>query len=179
MDFGIKVAGAYGELGTGADGKLNYQAGNLDLSQLTVIGTTYGEFDLEKYAAMNPELLVDLSFDNKTLWYVPEKSLAQVEKISPTLGVEMLDLHLLEIAQEFSKLAGALGADQNAATVTDAKTAFEASVQKVKDAVAANPEHQGSRHQSHRGHGMDREREAASRLRLPRDPRRELRSGRR
>ena len=122
-DFGFRVAGAYGELGTDANGRLDYQAGNLDLSEITVIGKTYGEFDIEKYAAMNPDLLLDLSFDDKTLWYVPEKSLAQVEKIGPTLGMTMLNLDLLQITENFSKLAGELGADQDAAAVTEAEQA--------------------------------------------------------
>lgn len=138
-DFGFKVAGAYGELAKDADGKLNFQAGSLDLSQLTVLGSTYGEFDIEKYAAMNPQLLVDLSFDNKTLWYVPSKVADQVEKIAPTLGATMLNLNLLEIIEEFAKLAGELGADLNAPLVTDAKTDFETQVAAVKAAAAANP----------------------------------------
>ena len=47
----------------------------------------------------------------------------------------MLNLDLLQITENFSKLAGELGADQDAAAVTEAKTAFEASAQRVRDAV--------------------------------------------
>lgn len=139
-DFGFEVTGAYGELAKDSAGQLSYQAGSLDLSQVTVLGSTYGEFDIEKYAAMNPELLVDLSFDNSTLWYVPSKVADQIEKIAPTLGMTMLDLNLLEIIEEFAKLSGTLGVDLNAALVTDAKSHFEAQVAAVKAAAAANPE---------------------------------------
>jgi iron complex transport system substrate-binding protein len=138
-DFGLEVAGGYGELAEDGAGKLSYQAGSLDLSQVTVLGSTYGEFDIEKYAAMNPELLVDLSFDDKTLWYVPSKVADQVEKIAPTLGMRMLDLDLLEIIEEFARLSGTLGADLNAALVTGAKRDFETGVAAVKAASAANP----------------------------------------
>ena len=87
-DFGFKVKGAYGELKT-TDGKLDFQAGNLDLSEITVIGSTYGEFNLEKYAAMGPQLLIDESFDDKNLWYVPQESAAEIEAVAPTLGIKM------------------------------------------------------------------------------------------
>ena len=40
-DFGFKVKGAYGELKT-TDGKLDFQAGNLQLSEITVIGSITG-----------------------------------------------------------------------------------------------------------------------------------------
>jgi iron complex transport system substrate-binding protein len=138
-DFGFEVRGAYGELKTDPDGKLNFQAGNLDLSQITVLSKTYGEFDIEAYAAMAPELLVDLVFVPPALWYVPEKGAEKIEQIAPTLGMEMLNLNLLQIIENFSRLAGELGADQNALLVTDAKSAFEGEVAKVKAAVAANP----------------------------------------
>jgi iron complex transport system substrate-binding protein len=137
-DAGFKVKGAYGELAT-TDGKLNYQAGNLDLDAITVIGKTYGEFSVEKYAGMAPELLIDLSFDPKSLWYVPADSAKKIEAIAPTLGIHMFDKNLLEIIGEFTDLAAALGADVDAPDVVSARSAFEASVAEVKAAVAAKP----------------------------------------
>ena len=100
----------YGELKT-TDGRLDYQAGNLDLSQLTVIGSSYGEFSVEKLATVAPQLLVDLSFDDKTLWYVDAKVEAQVTALCPTLGVHMLGLDLVGVITEFTQLAVSLGAD--------------------------------------------------------------------
>ncbi len=110
-DAGIKVKGAYGELKTGADGKLDYQAGHLDLSQVAVIGATYGEFSVEKLATVAPQLLIDLSFDDKTLWYVDAKVEAQVTALCPTLGVHTLGLDLLGLISSFTDLAVKLGAD--------------------------------------------------------------------
>jgi iron complex transport system substrate-binding protein len=88
---------------------------------------------------MSPELLVDLVFVPPALWYVPEKSADQIEAIAPTLGMAMLNLDLLQIIENFAKLAGGLGADLSAPLVTEAKTAFEASVTEVRAAVSANP----------------------------------------
>ncbi len=137
-DAGYRVKGAYGELKT-TDGTLDFQAGNLDLSQLEVVGSTYGEFNLEKYAAMGPQLLIDMSFDDSTLWYVPTDSASKVEAIAPTLGLKMVGRNMLQVIEQVMELAGKLGADTAAATA-DAKPAFDAAVEKIKAAVAAQPE---------------------------------------
>ena len=133
-DAGFQVKGAYGELKT-TGGKLDYQAGSLDLAKLTVVGTTYGEFAVEKYAALNPKLLIDLSFDDKTLWYVPANSAAQIGAIAPTLGVKMLGLQLPAIIEEFVGLAQQLGADPG--TAVKAKVDFDAAAAAVKSAGSA------------------------------------------
>ncbi len=137
-DAGFKVKGAYGELKE-TDGKLDYQAGNIQLSELTVIGSTYGEFNVEKYASITPQLLVDMSFDDKTLWYVPQESADKVEALAPTLGMKMLSKNLLDIIGQFMDLAAKLGADTATATAA-AKTEFEGSVAAIKTAVAAQPD---------------------------------------
>lgn len=138
-DAGVKVSGAYGEL-TPRDGALSYQAGRLDLDELDVIGKVYGEFDLEQLAALGPELLVDLTFTPDSLWYVPKEALDKVEALTPTLGMEMLNLHLVEIIENFVRLAKALGADTDAAGVPESKKDFEAGVAKVEAAIQQKPD---------------------------------------
>jgi iron complex transport system substrate-binding protein len=138
-DAGFKVKGAYGELKE-TDGRLDYQAGNLQLAELTVVGSTYGEFNVEKYAALAPQLLVDLSFDDQTLWYVPKDSATKIEALAPSLGVKMLNLDLTEIITSFMDLAKQLGADVTAPAVVSAKAAFEKSVEEIRAAVAAKPD---------------------------------------
>ena len=137
-DAGLKVQGVYGELKE-TNGKLDYQAGNIDVSQVKVIGKTYGEFNVEAYAAMAPELLLDLCFDDKTLWYVPADSATKIEALAPTIGVKALNLGLVEIIEEFMQLAQKLGADTGAQAVLDAKASFEQAVERIKTAVKAQP----------------------------------------
>ncbi len=137
-DAGFKVKGAYGELKE-TGGRLNYQAGNLQLGELTVLGSTYGEFNTEKYAAMGPQLLVDMSFDDKTLWYLPTDSAAKIEAVAPSLGIKMLNKNLVDIIGDFMALADQLGAD-SAAVTASAKTAFEGSVATIRTAVAGQPD---------------------------------------
>ena len=138
-DAGFKVKGAYGELKE-TGGQLDYQAGNLQLADLTVVGSTYGEFSVEKYAALAPQLLVDLCFDDKTLWYVPEDASSKIEAVAPTLGVKMLDRDLVQIITSFLDLAKQLGADIAAQAVVAAQAAFEKSVGEIRAAVAAKPD---------------------------------------
>jgi len=133
-DAGIKVKGAYGEL-KATDGTLDYQAGNLDLSQIAVIGATYGEFSVEKLATVAPQLLIDLSFDDKTLWYLDAKVEQQVTALCPTLGVRTLGLDLLGLIGSFTDLAVKLGADP--AVSASAKAGFDGASATLGEAIKA------------------------------------------
>lgn len=137
-DAGYHVAGVYGELDRN-NGKLNYQAGNIELGSITVIGSTYGQFNIEKYAAMNPGLLIDLSFDDKTLWYVPSNDTSQVNALAPSLGVAMPGKTMPAIIGEFMTVAAKLGADTGAASIHKAMTRFDSSLAAVAAAAKANP----------------------------------------
>lgn len=138
LDFGYQVAGVYGDLKP-VDGKLSYQAGNLDLSKVTVLANTYGEFDVEKLAAMNPQVVIDLMFEVGKMWYLPDELQTKVEKVCPTIAMEMLNLGLIEIINNFAELSGKLGADLNAPQVTAAKKAFDDATTQAKAAIAAKP----------------------------------------
>jgi len=81
-DNGYQVAGVYGDLPEPP----NYLTGNLDVSETKVVGKAWGEFNVEEYAAMNPDLLIDMTFDGKTLWYTGEVE-EQVSKLAPTLAM--------------------------------------------------------------------------------------------
>ncbi|MBD8505094.1 hypothetical protein HT102_01140 [Hoyosella sp. G463] len=48
-DNNYKGAGIYADL----PDPLDYQTGNIDPSTMTVLGTTWGEFNIEKYAALS------------------------------------------------------------------------------------------------------------------------------
>jgi len=138
LDAGYQVKAAYGEL-TPKNGKLDYQAGQLNLSDLTVIGRTYGQFDVEKYAGVDPDLLIDMCYDNKTLWYVPKNDVDEVEQLAPTLGIQTLDLDLPGMIDQFMRLSKDLGGDTEGAAVQQAKTAYDDALAAVRTAAKANP----------------------------------------
>ena len=136
-DAGYHVAGAYGEL-TPVDGKLSYQAGSLDLDKVKVLGKTYGEFDVEKYGLMNPELLIDSSFDGKSLWYVPAEQSEQILALAPSLAVPGTFPNTTDAIETFVSLAGKLGADTGSAALAAQKKAYEAALADIRTISASS-----------------------------------------
>ncbi|WP_033344815.1 ABC transporter substrate-binding protein [Catenuloplanes japonicus] len=135
-DFGIRPIGIFGP-STKADGTPGRESGTLDLSAVTSVGNIYGEFNIEKYLTLAPELLIAGMFDPKLLWYVPEDSEPQIEQIAPTLGVQLSKVTLADAIGLYADLAGKLGADLGTPALAAAKTAFEAADATLKTAGAA------------------------------------------
>lgn len=131
-DNGYRVVGVYGDLPEPP----NYLTGSLDTSETEVLGKAWGEFNVEEYAAMNPDLLIDMTFDGKTLWYAADVE-KQVEKLAPTLAMPLTGLSVTEQIEAFETLAEELGADPETAA---AKADFEDAVARIKAAVKKNPD---------------------------------------
>ncbi|MGW1723066.1 ABC transporter substrate-binding protein [Streptomyces sp. NPDC002306] len=139
-DYGISVKGVFGPTTT-TDGKPDVQAGDMDVSKLTVLGNVWDQFNVEKYAALAPDVLISTMFDGAgTLWYVPETSKDKIAKLAPSVGVSVYDRQLTEPLQRMWELAESLGADMKAAKVTDAKKRFEAAAARLRAAAKAKPE---------------------------------------
>lgn len=114
----------------------------LDLSGIDSVGQVYGEVNVEKVAALAPDLIV-------TGYYPLEK---QLSGISPddTTTVERLG-QIAPIATvnatnpastyltDMAGLAEKLGADLDAAAVAEARSAYESAVADFRTAVAAKP----------------------------------------
>ncbi|MTE17861.1 ABC transporter substrate-binding protein [Streptomyces sp. TRM43335] len=138
-DFGLKdrIVGVFGET-TLEDGSAHPQAGDLDVKKIEVIGNVWGEFDIEKYAALNPELLVTHQYDEGSLWYVPDESKDKILKLAPSVAVQVADVSLLKPIQRYAELAESLGADLKSQQVTDGKARFEAAAEKLRKAAKAS-----------------------------------------
>jgi iron complex transport system substrate-binding protein len=119
-DYGVEVAAVFGPT-TLADGSPDIQAGRMPVEDLTVLGNAWGEFDVEQYAGLNPELLVSHYYEGFDLWFVPEERLEEVESLAPGIGIEVSKPTLDQIIDRHAVLATALGADlsseDNAAAV--------------------------------------------------------------
>ncbi|MFJ3302551.1 ABC transporter substrate-binding protein [Streptomyces sp. NPDC086549] len=139
-DYGIPVKGVFGPTKT-KDGKADVQAGDMDISKVTVLGNTWGQFNIEKYAALAPDVLISTMFDsNGTLWYVPEESKDKIAKLAPSVGVSVYDRQLTAPLERMWKLAESLGADMKAAAVTAAKKRFEDAATRLRAAAKAKPD---------------------------------------
>ncbi|MDX3576259.1 MULTISPECIES: ABC transporter substrate-binding protein [unclassified Streptomyces] len=140
FDYGIQVKGVFGPTKTAA-GKADVQAGDMDVSKVTVLGNVWDEFNVEKYAALAPDVLVSTMFDDAgTLWYVPEASKDKIAGLAPSVGISVYDRQLTAPLQRMWELAESLGADMKAAAVTDAKKKFEAAAARLRAAAKAKPE---------------------------------------
>ena len=132
-DFGIttQIAGVFGETRT-KDGKADPAAGRLDIDSVEIIGNAFGEFSVERYAALRPDLLITHMYDPDVLWYVPEESKDKILKVAPSVGVTTGRIPLVQVVERYAKLAKALGADLQAEHVTKAKARYEEAAEELR-----------------------------------------------
>ena len=137
-DFGLghQIVGVFGET-TLPDGKPTAQAGDLDVGKVTVLGNAWGEFNVEKYASLSPQLLVTHMYEPGALWYVPDESKDQIGKLAPSAAINVARVSLPTPIQRYADLAQSLGADLTATKVTDAKARFETAAETLRTAAKA------------------------------------------
>ncbi|MFI1413591.1 ABC transporter substrate-binding protein [Streptomyces sp. NPDC020707] len=140
FDYGIEVKGVFGPTKT-KDGKADVQAGDMDVSKVTVLGNVYGQFNVEKYATLAPDVLISTMFDDAgTLWYVPAESKDKIAKLAPSVGISVYDRQLPGPLERMLALAESLGADMKAAKTVEAKKNFEKAAERLRAAAKARPE---------------------------------------
>jgi iron complex transport system substrate-binding protein len=128
-DLGVRPIGTFGEA-TGASEALH---GNVDTSAVTWVGQTWGEFNVEKLASLNPDLLVAPMQQKDQLWYVPEEAASKIEALCPTVGISYVGVPIDKVIDRYADLAGALGADVPAT----AKKDFDSAVAALASVVRA------------------------------------------
>ncbi|MEW1929955.1 ABC transporter substrate-binding protein [Streptomyces sp. NPDC088360] len=135
-DLGVECTGVFGPTKL-KNGEPDVQAADLDVDKVTVIGNTWGEFSIEKYAKLRPELLVSTMNASPTLWYVPEESAKKITSLAPTVGILTGRTSLTQAIGRFAELAASLGADLAAEKVTAAKKRFEAANETLRRSAKA------------------------------------------
>ncbi|MDO0933358.1 ABC transporter substrate-binding protein [Streptomyces sp. DG2A-72] len=139
-DYGIEVKGVFGPTKT-KDGKADVQAGDMDVSKLTIFGNVWDAFNVERYAAFQPDLLISTTFDSAgTLWYVPEASKDKIAKLAPSVAISVYDRRLTEPLERMWELAESLGADMKADKVVQSKKKFEDAAARLRAAAKAKPD---------------------------------------
>ncbi|MFF3059703.1 ABC transporter substrate-binding protein [Streptomyces sp. NPDC057909] len=137
-DYGIEVKGVFGPTKT-KDGKADVQAGDLDVSKVEILGNVWGEFNVEKYAALGPELLVTAMWEKDALWYVPDESKDKILKLAPSVALWAAQTTIPKAIQRHEDLAASLGADVKAAKITAAKARFEKAAARLRAAAKSKP----------------------------------------
>jgi iron complex transport system substrate-binding protein len=135
-DYGVECTGVFGPTKP-VGGKPNPQAGTMDVSKLTNVGEAWGEFSVEKYAALKPDLLISNMVPPPGLWFVPDASSKKIESLAPSVGINGAHVSLLEPLKRYAELAEALGADLGAKQVTDAKARFDKAEAALRKAATA------------------------------------------
>ncbi|MGW0086174.1 ABC transporter substrate-binding protein [Streptomyces sp. NPDC003393] len=140
-DYGVRAKGVFGPT-TAKGGKADVQAGDMDVSKVTVLGNEWGQFNIEKYAALAPDVLISTMFDDAgTLWYVPEESKKKILAVgAPSVGISVYDRQLPEPLQRMLALAESLGGDVTGDKVRQAKKRFEDAAARLRAAAKAKPE---------------------------------------
>jgi iron complex transport system substrate-binding protein len=136
-DFGVRPVGVFGPQ-QGPDGAKDPQAGNVDLAAVKSVGANFGEFNLEQYAALKPDLVITIMY-GPVLWYIPEESQSKIEALAPIAGIKLDGVSALEAIKRFGGLAESLGADLDAAAVTQARDDFDKASDRVRQAAKDKP----------------------------------------
>lgn len=136
QDFGVACTGVFGPTKL-KNGEPDVQAADVGVDKVTILGNTWGEFSVEKYAKLRPELLVSTMNVSPTLWYVPEESAKKITSLAPTVGILTGRTSLTKAIGRFADLAESLGADLGAEKVTAAKKRFEAASESLRKAAKA------------------------------------------
>ncbi|MEO6012902.1 MAG: ABC transporter substrate-binding protein [Devosia sp.] len=136
LAFGIRPVGLYADRPVADEPSLK----GLDLSGITILGEAWGEIDLEKLAALQPDLIVAEYWPLEKAYSGMEQgggqSGALIEQIAPVAGPAQGD-SMVTLIDDYAALAQRLGADPAIAAAE--KAAFEAKKTAFQAAVSAKP----------------------------------------
>jgi iron complex transport system substrate-binding protein len=127
-----QIVGTFGPLKL-SDGSVDPQAAGLDPEDVTDVtgGGEYGSLDLEKVAALKPDLIITNMYIKPDLWYLSDATAKRVEKLAPILAINFQGLDLVETLDSVEKVAGKLGADLEDDDAVEARTAFDAASKRL------------------------------------------------
>ncbi|MEU5215843.1 ABC transporter substrate-binding protein [Streptomyces sp. NPDC020807] len=138
-DFGVESVGVFGptyvEDPKTKQRKPDVQAGDLDINKVGVIGNVWGEFKIEEYLKLQPELLVTDMWEKNDLWYVPAEQKEKILKVAPSVALWAADNSMPTVLQRHADLAASLGADVETAQIKADKARFEAAAERVRKAA--------------------------------------------
>ncbi|MEE1753735.1 ABC transporter substrate-binding protein [Streptomyces sp. SP18CS02] len=143
-DYGVEVKAVFGpttvkDPKTGKD-TADIQAGDLDITKVEILGNTWGEFNIEQYVKLAPEVLISAMWEKDTLWYLPPQSADKILKVAPSVALWAAQTTMPKALQRHAELAESLGADLKAKKAVDAKARFEKAAARLRAAAKSKPE---------------------------------------
>ncbi len=138
ISFGIRPVGIYGNNPPDQEKQLE----GIDVSGIEIVGEEWGQIDLEKVAALRPDLIIADYWPLDNAYQGFEEAVSertkQVLTLAPITGPKQ-GSSALQLIEDYAALAGSLGADLGAPGIAEAKARFEQSREAFKAAVAAKP----------------------------------------
>ncbi|HEV7345588.1 MAG TPA: ABC transporter substrate-binding protein [Devosia sp.] len=111
----------------------------LDLTGIEIIGQAWGEVDIERAAALDPQLIIAEYWPLDSVWSGGEAVVEALGPLAPITGVVQGD-SVLTLIEDFEALAASLGTDLARPEIAADKAAFEQSLAAFKAAIAAKPD---------------------------------------
>lgn len=133
IPLGIRPVGIYADSAISEAKALE----GLDLSGIEIVGQIWNEVDIEKVAALQPDLIIGEWWDRNAAWSGGEIA-KQMAEIAPVTGPAASD-SIVGMIEDYEELAASLGADLTAPAIAEAKASFETSLEAFKAATAAKP----------------------------------------
>lgn len=134
IPLGIRPVGIYADSAVTEAKALQ----GLDLTGIEIIGEAWGEANIEKAAALKPDLIIAEYWPLDKTWSGGDDLVAALKPIAPITGPTQGD-SIVTLIEDYETLATSLGADLSAPQVAADKAAFAASRERFKAAVAAKP----------------------------------------
>jgi len=134
MAYGIKPVGIFGN----EKPEDNKNLEGMDLDGIEVLGTTWGEIDVEKAATLKPDLIVsDYWPAEKTYGGIEsgvKKESRKIAELAPFIGGAQGE-SIVTLLEFYEGLAKSLGADVDSSDGARDKAAFDAAVEEFKAAT--------------------------------------------
>lgn len=133
-DLGIDVVGTFGPLKL-KDGSVDPQAAGLDPDEVTDVTAAgeYGSLNLEKLAALDPDLVITNMYLPPELWYINDATAKKVAKLAPILAVDFKGDSLIESIEDIQEVGAKLGADLESSEVEQARDDFDTASGRLTD----------------------------------------------
>ncbi len=126
-DFGIRPVAVFGWNATDT-GDFGDAGGNVDPAAVEVVGVTAEPFQPEKAIAVDPDVLITITWspdDPTEYWSIDPAILEQVQPIAPLIAISATGSADVN-TERFAELAAALGADLETPELVEAKATYDA-----------------------------------------------------
>src|SRR4051794_5372380 len=140
-NYGIEPVAAWGQ--TSIEDDVAFEG--KDLSGVEVVGTSYGQIDLEQLAAADPDVIVasvyptdsggTIDAESPLYGFESIEQQEQVAEIAPIIGI-LWGGSAADVIERTAELAGALGADLDGELVSAARADYEAASAALTEAAA-------------------------------------------